>query len=673
VPDDPLQPYREKRDFSRTPEPEGIDGRGPSGGRSGGLGRSDGGEPLGGGGQEAAGGEAVREGAAGGEAAREGAAGEGAAGGGGTAGARAASREAANGEGAAGGAAGFRFVIQKHAARRLHYDLRLEVDGVMPSWAVPKGPSYDPKVRRLAVHVEDHPLDYRTFEGRIPGGAYGAGAVIVWDEGTYRNDSDRDGTPLTVRQAMDKGHVTVWFQGAKLRGGWHLVRTAGKASGAYGSGKDNWLLIKQADDRADPGRDVTRDEPASVVSGRNLEEVAAGAVTETAVTATAVTATAVTETDAAGPDAAGPDAAGTGAAGTGTSGPATTGTGAAGPATGTSGPATTGTGAAGPGAVRTAGPGGGEGASDGPAAFVPPMLARSATVAEVASHPGAWVLERKLDGLRCLAVRNGEGVRLWSRNRLSYTGRFPGVVAALATLPAGDFTLDGEIVVFDGDDRTSFGLLQGGDPGATAVFVAFDLLHLLGRSTTHLVTTERRSLLDKVVEAGPVLQISREIEGEPADAMAMACRSGWEGVVAKRRDAPYVGGRSSAWCKLKCTASQELVIGGWTEPQGSRAGFGALLVGVHDDTGLRYAGKVGTGFDARTLARLTRLLVERERKASPFVDPVREPRVHWAEPDLVAAVNFTEWTSGGRLRHPAFDGLRDDKPASTVRREPPAS
>jgi bifunctional non-homologous end joining protein LigD len=545
VADDPLQPYRERRDFSRTPEPPGE---------------------------------------------------------------------------AAPASEAPRFVIQKHAARRLHYDLRLEVDGVMPSWAVPKGPSYDPKVRRLAVHVEDHPLDYRTFEGRIPGGAYGAGAVIVWDEGTYRNESTRDGSPLTLRQAMDKGHVTVWFDGAKLHGGWHLVRTAGKASGTYGSGRDNWLLIKQTDDRADPGRDVTGDEPASVITGRTLEEVAAGAGREGG-----------DEVD-----------------GSQTADPAGD--------------------ARGPGAAGTAGT---EVQGDGPAAFVPPMLAKLATVAEVASRPGAWVLERKLDGLRCVAVRNAAGVRLWSRNQLSYTDRFPGVVAALAALPAGDFTLDGEIVVFDGEDRTSFGLLQGGDPGATAVFVAFDLLHLLGRSTTHLVTTERRALLDKVVEPGPVLRISGEIEGEPAAVVALACRSGWEGVVAKRRDAPYVAGRSSAWCKLKCTASQEVVIGGWTEPQGARAGFGALLVGVYDDTGLHYAGKVGTGFDARTLARLTGLLVARERDTSPFVDPVREPRVHWAEPDLVAAVSFTEWTAAGRLRHPAFNGLRDDKPAATVRRETP--
>jgi bifunctional non-homologous end joining protein LigD len=531
VPDDPLQPYREKRDFTRTPEPAG--------------------------------------------------------GGGGT-------------------TEGLRFVIQKHAARRLHYDLRLETEGVMPSWAVPKGPSYDPTVRRLAVHVEDHPLDYRTFEGRIPGGAYGAGAVIVWDEGTYRNDSERDGTPLTLREAIDKGHVTVWFEGTKLTGGWHLIRTHGsRTGGAYGAGKDNWLLIKRADDRADPDRDVTASEPASARSGRTLEEVVAG----------------VEEPGVDPPGGAGE------------------------------------------------GPGPAVGGDDGPAGFVAPMLAKLATADQLGSHPGGWVLERKLDGLRCLAVRNGGGVRLWSRNHLSYTERFPGVVAALAGLPAGDFTLDGEVVAFDEDDRTSFGRLQGGDPGATAVFVAFDLLHLLGRATTHLVTDERRALLARVVEPGPVLRISGELDGDPVEVLSRACRAGWEGIVAKRRDAPYLGGRSSAWCKLKCTASQELVIGGWTEPQGARTGFGALLVGVHDDTGLRYAGKVGTGFDARTLVRLGRLLVERERTTSPFVDQVREPRVHWAEPDLVAAVSFTEWTSAGRLRHPAFDGLRDDKPASEVRRE----
>ncbi len=482
-----------------------------------------------------------------------------------------------------------RFVVQKHAARRLHYDLRLEADGVMPSWAVPKGPSYDPAVRRLAVHVEDHPLDYRTFEGQIPLGSYGAGAVIVWDHGTYRNDSTLDGHPISVRAAIDKGHVSVWFDGDKLHGGWHLIRTGKPASPADRHGADNWLLIKRRDDYADPGRDVVIDAPASVQSGRTLEQVAAA-----------------------------------------------------------------------------------DGAGSVAASWSAPMLAKAATIADFpAVDDGAWLMERKFDGLRCVAVRNGTDVRLWSRNHQSYTERFPDVVAALVALPATDFTVDGELVAFDAAERTSFGLLQQGDGSVPTVFCAFDLLHLLGRDTTELSTTARRALLAKVVPATGVLRVAEEVDRTPADAFDLACRAGWEGVIAKRRDAPYRPGRSSAWRKLKCVAAQEFVIGGWTEPQGTRTGFGALLVGVYDETGLRYAGKVGTGFDGRTLRDIAGALASRMQSPSPFVDLVREPRVHWVTPDLVAQVSFTEWTSAGRLRHPSFLGLRDDKPADQVRRELP--
>ena len=482
----------------------------------------------------------------------------------------------------AGSTTGLRFVVQEHSARRHHYDVRFEVEGVMASWAVPKGPSLDPSVKRLAVHVEDHPLDYRTFEGTIPRGEYGAGAVIVWDEGTYRNDSTLNGRPIDVRRAIDKGHLTVWLEGHKLRGGWTLVRTAGDG--------DNWLMIKRDDEHRRPA--AAGDLPdASVLSGRTVAEVAADAGADRWTRATAT--------------------------------------------------------------------------------WQPPMLA-------VLLEPGRrlpagdWLLERKLDGLRGIAVRNGDRVELWSRNHQSYTARFPGVVRALAALAADNFVVDGELVAFDDHGATSFSLLQGSDPRHPPVFCAFDLLHLLGQPTTHLALTQRRDLLGRLVTPGPALALTEVVDGDPDGALAAACGRGWEGLIAKRPGSPYRAGRSADWLKLKCSASQELVIGGWTEPRGTRHGFGALLLGYHDASGaLRYAGKVGTGFDAATLAALHGELVNRERLTSPFADPVGEKGAHWAEPDLVAQVAFTEWTGYGRLRHPRFEGLRTDKAAAEVVRERP--
>lgn len=285
-----------------------------------------------------------------------------------------------------------------------------------------------------------------------------------------------------------------------------------------------------------------------------------------------------------------------------------------------------------------------------------------------------WQYERKLDGLRCLAVRNGRRVELWSRNQLSYTARFPGVVAALAALPADRFTLDGELVAFDGA-RTSFARLQRPTPSSPPIYGVFDVLHLLGRDTRHLVLPERQALLRRLLAGAPdTLRVLPALSGEPADLLRQACAEGWEGLVAKRLDSPYRHGRSADWQKLKCSASQELVVGGWTDPTGSRHGFGALLVGYFDEAGrLRYAGKVGTGFDERALRELYDTLTALAVDESPFVDRVPERRgVHWARPELVAEVSFTEWTTDGRLRHPAFRGLRTDKDARSVVREQPA-
>jgi len=300
------------------------------------------------------------------------------------------------------------------------------------------------------------------------------------------------------------------------------------------------------------------------------------------------------------------------------------------------------------------------------------MLATAGSIADVArGGADAWIVERKLDGLRCAAVRDGDNVELWSRNHLPFTQRFPGLVAALAAVPADRFVADGEIVAFEGE-RSSFGLLGRPGPSTTISLVAFDLTHLLGSDISQLPLQDRRRLLGMTLDgAGAAVTVSGELDGEVEVLLADACARGWEGLVAKQRFSPYLPGRSRAWRKLKCVASQELVIGGWTEPHGSRVGLGALLVGFHDESGLRYAGRVGTGFDDATLRDLRARLAAMEMPGSPFVDLAALRGVHWVRPELVAAVGFGEWTRDDKLRHPRFEGLRADVDAALVVRDAP--
>jgi bifunctional non-homologous end joining protein LigD len=302
------------------------------------------------------------------------------------------------------------------------------------------------------------------------------------------------------------------------------------------------------------------------------------------------------------------------------------------------------------------------------------MLAELARVADWLPRAGpGWVYERKFDGLRCIAVRNGAELDLWSRNHNSFTHRFPEVAAALAKQSCDSFTLDGELVAFDGKDFLGFGALQ--QPGRTldVVYCVFDVIHLLDHTTTGLGLTDRKKLLKQAVEPNPDVRVVDELDGDPAHLLTDACQRGWEGLIAKRIDAVYLPGRSPNWRKLKCLASQELVIGGWTDPQRSRTGFGALLVGYYEGDQLRYAGKVGTGFTEATLRSLHAELRKREIDSSPFVDPVHERGAHWAKPELVGNIGFSEWTRDGRLRHPRFEGLRPDKEAWQVVRERPVS
>lgn len=308
------------------------------------------------------------------------------------------------------------------------------------------------------------------------------------------------------------------------------------------------------------------------------------------------------------------------------------------------------------------------------------MIPMLATLTDEPFSDEGWIYERKLDGVRCLAFRDGDRVRLLSRNRKDQNRTYPELVEAIDRQKAEDFVVDGEIVAFEGG-VTSFARLQQRlkitDPekarrsGVAVSFYLFDVLHLQGHDTTELYLRDRKRLLKQALDFENPLRFSTHRNSEGEAYLEEACRKGWEGLIAKRADSTYVHGRSKDWLKFKCVARQELVIGGWTDPQGERIGLGALLVGYYEDGELRYAGKVGTGYDQETLRDLSDRLSSIERKTPPFADPdgISKKGVHWVSPKLVAEVGFTEWTSDGKLRHPRFVGLRKDKDPEDVVRE----
>jgi bifunctional non-homologous end joining protein LigD len=498
------------------------------------------------------------------------------------------------------------YVMHKHAARRLHYDLRLELNGTLKSWAIPKGPSLDPGTKRLAIHVEDHPIEYGAFEGVIPPEEYGGGTVMVWDQGLWEPQGD----PQT---GYERGRLRFRLQGKKLRGAWSLVRLRKDSPAA----KDQWLFIKHADQSTSAGADPERFDglQRSAASGRSMSEINAAAdqvwIPE----------------DRAEPAQLDPAAL--------------------------------------QGARR----------ASQPARFRPQL----ATPVKAPPRGSNWLHEIKYDGYRLLCFIQGRKVRLFTRNGKDWTSRFPQLARAAAHLPIRDAILDGEAVVVRPDGTTDFQALQNvlrGTGKGSLVYYLFDLPHCRSYDLTRTPLDERKSLLKRLLEHASgqtLLLFSDHIAGQGATVYEHACRLGVEGIVSKRVDSPYRQRRTTAWVKIKCLQQQEFVVGGFTDPKGSRQGFGALLLGYYDDRQrLLYAGRVGTGFARSSLARIYHRLQGLQQDRPPFQQkPVSGREVHWVRPELVAEVAFGNWTEEGLLRQSVFKRLREDLSPSDVRREQP--
>ena len=490
------------------------------------------------------------------------------------------------------------FVVQKHDASRLHWDFRLELDGVLKSWAVPRGPSLDPGENRLAMRTEDHPIDYGSFEGTIPKGEYGGGTVMLWDRGRWIPDPRKDPS-----KTIDEGHLHFTLEGERMKGEWVMFRLKPKP----GEKAEPWMLKKVTDGDAQPddGDALVDNCVTSVTTGRTMAEIAVGKD--------------VWRSNRGGQKG---------------------------------------------GRAKKA-------ASKAPPPFVEPELA---TLVDEVPTGNGWIHEYKYDGYRLL-IAVGDGVATaWTRNGKDWSDKFKALVKAAVKLPPGCL-MDGEAAALDDQGRPSFQLLQSTlkeRQGANLVFYAFDLLVDRGEDIRKLSTLERKERLAALLEGvGPPILYGDHVVGRGEALFAEICKQRGEGIISKKANAPYRGTRTRDWLKIKCIQRQEFVIVGWSESN-KRRGFRSLLLGVHESGKLRYAGKVGTGFNARLIEELMERMAPLETdKAALEVPRADRKGAHWIKPKLVAEIAFTEVTDDGVLRHPSFIALREDKPASQVVREVP--
>ncbi|HYE29682.1 MAG TPA: DNA ligase D [Allosphingosinicella sp.] len=511
------------------------------------------------------------------------------------------------------------FMVQKHDASRLHYDLRLELDGVMKSWAVPNGPSLNPDDKRLAVRTEDHPMSYATFEGTIPKGEYGGGTVMLWDWGTWTPDPRKD-----PRKTLAEGHLHFTLDGHRMKGEWVMFRLKPKGR----EKTENWMLKKVTDEQAGGSMGLTERYLTSIKTGRSMQEIAAGKKAKEL--------------------------------------------------KGWKDPSSRRKPEPSDKRIREAARGPGLRPVDGKRSARLPAFRepQKATLVDHVPAGSGWIHEMKYDGYRCLLAIAGGRAKVYTRSGLDWSDKFPEIVAAAGGLEIGSALLDGEIVSLDDKGNTGFSALQQAisEGGRGLTLFLFDALEIDGEDLAPLPTVERKGRLAALLGDGrpPFLLYADHIVGHGEKLFEAMCAAGQEGIISKRADAPYRSGRTKSWLKIKCTYRQEFVILGWSESDKKGRGFRALLLGVHEDGALRYAGKVGTGFSNQVQhdlrAQLDKLAAEKPAAAVPRAEA---RGAHWVKPTLVAEVAFAEFTSEGVVRHASFLGLRSDKKAAEVVEETP--